>query len=702
MGAGAVAAPPPAEDFARLPEYENVQISPDGKAVALLHHESRGGVVLIYNVAEKRSRRFESWTVPDGDTQRPTAGIRDFRWLTAKRMMFQTDASYRNDYTYAQLFRSQIDASFESAPTPPGVSADDLRTQFLLNNAGPLRMAESELKRSLAISGFFAVNLDGTDRAELPGLSKDAPAGPAAVYHLWDPATLRVSQVHPGSVFMNYARNAWSRHPQLGRFDLDSGSVFVAAENPGMVDEWLLDSREQPRLGVECLPKTTKLWHKPADTKKWVQLADLGVRREQVRFHGFDASGKTLYISRSAAEGPSALYGYNLTTREWGEPQLRDREHDVAPADHTLSFGEAELTAPVFSPRTHDLVGVRYVADRPRQVWFEAKRAAVQRALDAARPGQVNMIVSTDMAEDRFVVLSWSARSPGHYGLFDLKTSSYTPLASRMGWIKPAEMGETTPFHCKAADGFTLEGYITKPADATNQRDMPLVVLLRENPWQRDMWGFDPWVQFLATRGYAVLQVNHRGSYGYGSAFHAAGVGEIDRAIQQDIEAAVQWAIDGRLADPKRVAIVGRGAGGTGALLALAQAGARYRCGVAIDAVADWVDTLKKGREAASRYWMESLDLFPADVTEQRLREASPATQVEKVTAPLLLIHPENSEIAPTRGTKALAAALEKTGHKPEMHFYAPDRSRAGTEKNNAEILRRLETFLAANLKPLS
>jgi dipeptidyl aminopeptidase/acylaminoacyl peptidase len=699
VGAMAFSAPPPAEDFSRLPEYGPVKISPDGTSVALLHQESRGGVVLIHNIAQKHTRRFESWEVYDGDSTRPTAGIQDFHWLTPTRMLFRTEASYLNDYTYAEVYRANVEAQIQAMPVPSNMSPEQFRDQVLIANRGNLALAESQLTEARAVSGVFAADVDGNHRIEMPGVSKDGRAGIGEAYHIWDFSTLRVSRLQPGSLFVAYSRVAWNGHPHLGRFDSDNEGVFVKAENPGMVDEWLVDWSENPSVGVEYRPTTTKLWHKPPAAKKWVELADLGARREQLRFHGFDAGAKTLYISRSDRDGTSALYGYNLESHQWGEPQVHNSGYDAAPADHRLSFAEQELTAPVFSRAKRDLIGVRFVTDGPRQQWFDPARAAVQRALDAARPGHVNMIVAANDAEDRFVVLSWSARNPGSYGLFDSKTSSYVALASRMGWIKPAEMGETFPFKCRTADGLTLGGYVTKPPGETNPAPrLPLVVLLREEPWRRDVWGFDPWVQFLATRGYAVLQVNYRGSFGYGAEFHRKGVEQVG-GIDADIQAAVGWAIKTGVADAKRVAIVGRGFGGSCALVALARASSVYHCAVAIDSVVDWVDTLKKGGAPARRFWMDTAGLFSATVNDERLRELSPLNMVPSIAAPVLLIHATTSQHAPIRGVKAFAEELEKSGRKPETYFYGPNRSRDGVEKDGAEVFRKIEAFLAAHLQ---
>jgi dipeptidyl aminopeptidase/acylaminoacyl peptidase len=210
--------------------------------------------------------------------------------------------------------------------------------------------------------------------------------------------------------------------------------------------------------------------------------------------------------------------------------------------------------------------------------------------------------------------------------------------------------------------------------------------------------GFDPWVQFLATRGYAVLQVNYRGSYGYGAGFHEKGMDQISGGIEDDVRTAVDWAIRTGVADPKRVAIVGRGFGGSCALAAPARSPDRYRCAVAIDAVADWVETLKKAGSPARRFWIESAGLFRANVTSELLRELSPVSKVGSIAAPVLLIHATTSEVSPVRGVKDFAEELEKRGRKPETYFYRPDRSREGVEKDRAEVFRKIEAFLATHL----
>jgi len=690
------AAVPPVEDFARLPEFENLQLSPDGKLASLLRREPRGGVVLMWDLASRKVTRFESWSVYDGDGTRPTAGIRDYRWLTPGRLLIRTEGSVFNDYTYAGVARASLEAAIANADLPANVSREEYRANTLANNQGTLRMAESSAVQRRTTSGYFATNLDGRDRIELPGADKDGPLG--NTYFLWDTATLQVSRKHAGSFFMAYSRDSWHGQPNFGRVISTEGRVLIAAEKPGPVNEWVLDWDDEVRLGVARLPTTTKLWQRPEPGKPWRELTDLALPPAHVAFHRFDPAGKVVYASRVEAGGNWVLTTYSLETRQWGEPQLRNSRYDIAAGDDALAFAEANLTAPVFSARTRDLAGVRFVADGPRQLWFEPRWEAAQKTIDAKLPGKVNMILGANADESRFTVLSWSARDPGSYNIFDTATGGIARLAQRRAWLKAEEMGETFPFKCRTDDGVELDGYVTRPPGATAGPRPTVVLFLRDEPWRRDVWGFDPWVQFLATRGYAVLQVNARGSRGYGPAFHAAGRDDPGTVASADLATAVRWAVRTKLADPQRVALVGRGFGGACTLLALGRESHPYRCGVAVEGVIDWAEVLRNAKSPAGRHWAAALGLPSAGPERDAWARAATVPPAERLRTPLLLVQANNAVVTPFPPAKALAAALEKAGRAPQTFFYASTNRTAESEPDLAAVWGRIESFLKAHL----
>lgn len=678
-GCGAIAAPT-AADFARLPDFFNPQLSPDGKKVAFARREPKSTTVLVRDIESDKSTRLAHTLPPARPAYGMRAGIRDYCWLTPSRMLFRTESSFIDD--------SGIELPW---------AATSLPSPFVRNAENGLASGPQPSPSTgyysfhIPVWGWFASDLNGARRVELPGFTKDDAALGSAPFY-WDAETLTVSVQAPGSVLLHFQRTRWSGHPNLGRFDLLKRKTDVIAENPGDIERWIIDHQEHAVLGVSTHRGTTWLWERSSEGR-WNRQHDLNLAPDDVRFHRVDENQHLLYASRPSPNGRWALYGYNLEKQEWAEPQVQNSDYDVTPGDAPILYAEVDLTAPVFSVRKPDLLGVRVMAEGPRQVWFDPRFVAAQQTIDRLRPGLVNCIVGMDDKEERLLVFSWSARDPGDYGIFDSQTNKFTPLAQRMPWIKPAEMGETFPFSFRAASGVTLHGYITKPPDAKTA-PVPLVVLLREQPWQRDIWGFDPWVQFLATRGYAVLQVNYRGSFGYGPAFHALGKDALAGTLHDDVEVAVQWAVRAKIADAKRVAVVGRGFGGTAALLALARATSPFRCGVAIGAVSDWAAALGGRRSAARKYWIESVKAFSGELNDQELARISPGRHAAEIRAPVLLAQAEAASPVPIAEARAMEQALKKAGRTAET-FFSPPRD---PERDTAELMERVQAFLGAQL----
>ncbi len=276
-------------------------------------------------------------------------------------------------------------------------------------------------------------------------------------------------------------------------------------------------------------------------------------------------------------------------------------------------------------------------------------------------------------------------------------------LGRRMPWIKPDLLATMYPLKCQARDGLPLHGYLTLPAGG-GRKNLPLVMLVHGGPWVRDVWGFDPLVQFLANRGYAVLQINYRGSTGYGLEFAAKGKEQVGGAIQDDITDAVRWAIQQGIADPGRIAIMGASYGGYSVLFALAKTPELYRCGIDIAGVTDWPDLLEKHNQEgefkiAYAYWEKRLGEIRSEKVHQRLTEVSPMSFAGQIKAPLLIVHGKEDQVVPLTQTKRLVALMKNQGHAPETLYFSELGHAIPHDKQGIEFLRKLETFLTTNLK---
>jgi len=371
----------------------------------------------------------------------------------------------------------------------------------------------------------------------------------------------------------------------------------------------------------------------------------------------------------------------------------------VIPENALSAFDGVHLYRPVFSEKKHALVGIWYLREGPRVKWFDENFAKFQRAIDKARPDTLNLFVDHSRDEKRALFLCYSDRDPGTYCLVDLEKTSIRPLGKRMPNIKPDEMARVFPIHYAARDGLNIHGYLTVPVGYP-PKHLPLIVMPHGGPHYRDVWGFDPLVQFLANRGYAVLQMNYRGSPGYGQEFFDKGKLQFGSGMQNDIEDATRWAVAKGIADPEHVAIVGTSFGGFSTLFALGHNPELYKCGVSIAGVTDWLGMYKKMDDDVYKFaqqtWKENVGDPMTD--EAMLKAISPVYFADKITAPLLLIQGREDFTVPPDQANAMIAAMEAAGRKPESLFLADDGHGLTSAKARREGFKAIEAFLGKNL----
>jgi len=388
---------------------------------------------------------------------------------------------------------------------------------------------------------------------------------------------------------------------------------------------------------------------------------------------------------------------FDPATGQLGDLILDDPNYDVDP----VNFIPSPFTRPMFSRLKHRLEGVFYVTDGPRFKWLDPDLAAYQAQLDRHLPQTLNLIAGATRDERRFLVYSSSDRDPGSYYVFDADRHTIGRVVSRMPWIKPDLMAHMYPIQYRARDGRVIHGYLTLP-NRRERKNLPLVVMPHGGPWVRDIWSFDPLVQMLANRGYAVLQMNYRGSPGYGAEFSRIAKHEVGRGIQDDIEDGTRWVIDHGIADRGRVAIVGASYGGYSTLFALGRSPGLYRCGISIAGVTDWLGIFKGKTSGeykfAYQHWVEQIGDPKNDA--EFLRSISPVNFADKMTAPLLIVQGKEDRTVPPKQARMMVAALEKAGRPPKSLFLSGEGHGFTAEKSRIAVFRRIEEFLSINLGP--
>ena len=462
------------------------------------------------------------------------------------------------------------------------------------------------------------------------------------------------------------------------------GGLGQFSDNTGVVRA--LDRRVGPTIIHELRgdAKSTffKVAESPADTAvllpTWEPLA-------------FAADNETLYVLTREGNQPPHLRAYHVPSRAF------------LPAPDFALAGDYDVGVVQSRDRTK-LRGIYFTTDRRQVHWFDPARAQLQAKIDAALPNTFNRIISTSDDEQLQVIVASSDREIGTYYLLNLQNPARgRPAIMMLGQVNPGlhaeQLQPMQPISYQARDGLTIHGYLTLPAGAPGQR-VPLIMHPHGGPYGiRDEWGYDPEVQFLASRGYAVLQPNYRGSGGYGLDFLTAGRREWGGKMQDDLTDGVRWAIAQGFADPDRVAIVGASYGGYAALAGVTFTPELYRCAVNYVGVSDLSIIAGYGVGNGRRNGIDRTfqSKWIGDDPEYR-RTHSPVNFVQNIRVPTLHAYGENDPRVDIDHWKRLKAELDRY-HKP-YEFVREDNEGHGFSHESARIsfYRKVGEFLATNL----
>jgi dipeptidyl aminopeptidase/acylaminoacyl peptidase len=360
-----------------------------------------------------------------------------------------------------------------------------------------------------------------------------------------------------------------------------------------------------------------------------------------------------------------------------------------------------DVSEPIVDEWTLRVVGATYDSDVPERVYFDPKREALQRGLEKAFPGQNVDAVSLDLAQDKVIVAVESPRNPTTYYFLDRTTHQASPIASTYPGLSEEDLGEMKAYPYKARDGLEIPAYLTLPPGRA-PNNLPTVVMPHGGPDDRDVIGFDWQAQFLANRGYAVLQPNYRGSSGYGHKFTEAGLHQWGLKMQDDISDGVRKLIADGIADPKRICIVGASYGGYAALAGAAFTPDLYACAVSVSGVSDLPAMIREERSrtgknsSAMSFWISRIG-SPDDDSVQ-LRATSPARHADQVRCPVLLIHGNVDTTVPIAQSELMYDAMKSAGKDVELVRLEGDDHYLELASSRARVLSELEHFLAAHI----
>jgi dipeptidyl aminopeptidase/acylaminoacyl peptidase len=312
--------------------------------------------------------------------------------------------------------------------------------------------------------------------------------------------------------------------------------------------------------------------------------------------------------------------------------------------------------------------------------------------------------VSSNDDEDKYIVRTYGDKSLGDYHLYDKTTDELSYIGDPSPWLEEAYMASMNPIKYQSRDGMTIHGYLTLPAgyDMETAKDLPVVVNPHGGPWARDTWGFNPEVQFLANRGYAVLQMNFRGSTGFGREFWEASFREWGKKMQDDITDGVNWLVEKGIADEERVAIYGASYGGYATLAGLAFTPDLYACGVDYVGVSNlftFMGTIPPYWEPYKKMMYEMVGDPENEADSLMLRSASPVFHADKITSPLFVAQGAQDPRVNVDESDQMVAAMKERGVDVEYMVKENEGHGFRNEENRFEFYRAMEEFLATHLK---
>lgn len=467
--------------------------------------------------------------------------------------------------------------------------------------------------------------------------------------------------------------------PAMWRIDLATGaSTRIVAAQPHVRD-WLVDGAGVVRAGMGEKGDKSFLVYRRGEGERFgkASSAPTGTDPEVAQFAPVQGSDQG-YALAEAPSGRIALYGYDFRKGKLGALVY---ENDKADLDG-FELGPGGKPA-----------GVAYTDDRDRTLWFDGAARARQAAVDAALPGRSNRVISSSDDRSRMLVYSASASDPGAYYLFE------KGQARRFAAVNPALDGKplsaVTTVAYAARDGLKIQGYLTLPA-GRDAKDLPLIVMPHGGPFARDSWDYDPWVQYLAGKGYAVLQPNYRGSTGFGRDMVARGDGQWGRGMQDDVDDGVAWLADRGTIDPKRVCIMGASYGGYAAMWAAARDNRTYRCAISYAGISDVRAQLdfdhQTFEERAFRAWRQRIQGKAAS-----LEALSPVTYASGLAMPILIAHGTADQTVPADQSERMHDALTRLGKPHEFVEYQGEDHTMRDPANEADFLSRVGQFLDAH-----
>lgn len=472
------------------------------------------------------------------------------------------------------------------------------------------------------------------------------------------------------------------------RLNIETGELTLLAENPGNIQGWMTDHDGRLRVATAIVDGVnTQILYRDTEDEPFKPVLTTNFR-DVVSFMEFTPDNKEVYAATNLHRDKTILVRMNPATCEELEVLYENERYDIA----SISY----------SRKRKKLLSVYCTGHKePVRHYFDAEEEQLRQRIKAHFPNQRYGIADTDKAEENYLIYVGGDRTRGSYWHYNALTDEAKKIADLAPWIKSDEMNAMYPVCYTTRDGLQIEAYLTLPDGLTpdTAKQLPVVVNPHGGPWARDCWGYSSEVQFLSNRGYAVFQMNFRGSTGYGRHFLEASYKQWGLKMQDDITDGVKWLIEQGIANPNRIAIYGGSYGGYATLAGLTFTPDLYACG--IDYVG--VSNLFTFMQTIPPYWRPMLEMMYEQVGHpehdaDQLAATSPALHADKIKVPLFVAQGANDPRVNKAESDQMVEALRQRG--VVVEYMVKDNEGHGfhNQENRFDFYRAMERFLKAHL----
>jgi dipeptidyl aminopeptidase/acylaminoacyl peptidase len=645
VGVTASAAPPPVGDFFKPATYENMSLSPSGKLLAATIPASNGRRALAIVDLNDFAKSKIVAAYSDAD-------IWGVRWVNDERLVYHLWDERQTLWGQRGTGLFAVDTDGKAAPR------ELIRPGWLDIREGS-HITSRVLEPNYYLNGVLRDGSDDILINEFVGTNWGEP--------------LRIN-LHRLNTRTGALRNLSNGAPDHGFY-------------------WIVDRQGRPRIVRTRFEGKDALYWRASDESPWTKIDEGAAFEVGVPHPVYVESDHRVYaVARVAPH--TDIESLVVMDPTAGAGKLK--------VDALLSAPGFDFSGRVIRSRSGAVVGVSYLTEASGTHWFDPAMKKIQETVDSLLPGTNNVLDCGDCTNvDNVLVTSTSDRSPAVYRLFRVGKNALEPIVASRPWIKPQEMATTDLVRIPARDGLNIPVYVTRPVGLKGPA--PTVVLVHGGPWVRGRrWEWNAQSQFLASRGYVVVEPEFRGSTGYGFKLYRAGFKQWGLAMQDDVADATQWAIKQGYADATRVCVAGASYGGYATLMGLARNPELFRCGV------DWVGVTDIDL-MYSIHWSDSSESWkqfgmPVMIGDRekdaaQLAATSPIKLAAKITQPLFMAYGSIDRRVPLEHGTQMRDAIRKTNQNVEWKVYTEEGHGWVLPANNIDFWTRVETFLDKNLK---